>query len=397
MPGPGFDTRTYQIEPMKTIRPLQNGDTIGLRDRALSVCHLPGHTAACIALPEHRTGVPYAGDVIYDGRLIVSLPDSALRTHRPSMQRLARLDVSVVRPGHGHNFGPERLRQLTRAQVTGAAGVTPAPQAERAGWPQAPRPAPSHLRRLIRLHLGTIAQQDRGTRMKLVIFGANGKTGRLLTRQALEAGHRVTAVTRHPDVFPLAHEHLDVVPADVYLEDDVVKAVRGANVVLSALGVPFSRDPISVYSTGVANIVTAMRLHGVTRIVAVSSSALDPRPHAEGGVVLNRVVQPLITRTIGRTTYADMTAMETLLADSDLDWTVMRPSGLFDAEKVSDYRLQEDHADGVFTSRADLAACLLAQAGDGRWSSRRVAVTTPEGAPTLWQLIRREAFGKSPE
>ncbi|MGW5257644.1 NAD(P)-dependent oxidoreductase [Streptomyces sp. NPDC004012] len=233
--------------------------------------------------------------------------------------------------------------------------------------------------------------------MKLVIFGANGKTGRLLTRQALEAGHRVTAVTRHPDVFPLAHGHLDVIPADVYLEDDVVKAVHGANVVLSVLGVPFSRDPISVYSTGVANIVTAMRLHGVTRIVAVSSSALDPRPHAEGGVVLNRVVQPLITRTIGRTTYADMTAMETLLADSDLDWTVMRPSGLFDAEKVSDYRLQEDHADGVSTSRADLAACLLAQAGDRRWSSRRVAVTTPEGAPTLWQLIRREAFGKSPE
>ncbi|MGW5257646.1 hypothetical protein ACWERW_32720 [Streptomyces sp. NPDC004012] len=37
MPGPGFDTRTYQSEPMKTIRPLQNGDTIDLRDRALSI------------------------------------------------------------------------------------------------------------------------------------------------------------------------------------------------------------------------------------------------------------------------------------------------------------------------------------------------------------------------
>ncbi|MGW5257645.1 hypothetical protein ACWERW_32715 [Streptomyces sp. NPDC004012] len=68
--------------------------------------------------------MPYAGDVIYGGRLIVSLPDSALRAHRPGMQRLARLDVSVVRPGHGHNFGPERLRQLTRAHVTGA-GASP--------------------------------------------------------------------------------------------------------------------------------------------------------------------------------------------------------------------------------------------------------------------------------
>ncbi|MCW7946575.1 NAD-dependent epimerase [Streptomyces hygroscopicus] len=233
--------------------------------------------------------------------------------------------------------------------------------------------------------------------MKLILFGANGKAGRRLTRQALEAGHRVTAVTRHPDVFPLAHEHLDVVKADVYVEDDVVKAVHGADAVLSMLGVPFSRDPISIYSAGVANIVAAMRRHGVTRIVTVSSSALDPRPHADGGIVLNRVLQPLITRTIGKTTYADMTAMETLLADSDLDWTVLRPSGLFDAKTVSDYRLQEDHADGIFTSRADLAACLLAQAGDRRWSGRRVAVTTTAGAPTLWQLIRREALGKSPE
>ena len=66
------------------------------------------------------------------------------------------------------------------------------------------------------------------------------------------------------------------------------------------------------------------------------------------------VSTPLITRTIGRTTYADMSAMETLLAGSGLDWTVLRPSGLFDAETVSDYRLQEDHADGIFTSRADL-------------------------------------------
>lgn len=35
--------------------------------------------------------------------------------------------------------------------------------------------------------------------MNLTIFGANGPTGRLLTRLAIDAGHRVVAVTRHPD------------------------------------------------------------------------------------------------------------------------------------------------------------------------------------------------------
>jgi uncharacterized protein YbjT (DUF2867 family) len=45
--------------------------------------------------------------------------------------------------------------------------------------------------------------------MRLVIFGANGPTGRQLTSQALAAGHEVTAVTRHPDQGP-ARENLAV-------------------------------------------------------------------------------------------------------------------------------------------------------------------------------------------
>jgi uncharacterized protein YbjT (DUF2867 family) len=106
------------------------------------------------------------------------------------------------------------------------------------------------------------------------------------------------------------------------------------------------------------------------------------------------VIQPLVAATIGRSTYRDMRAMETLVRDSDLDWTIVRPSGLFDADEITGYRQTENHSDGVFTSRADLAACLLAQATDTTWVGRTVAVTTAEGTPTLWSVLRREAFGK---
>jgi hypothetical protein len=70
----------------------------------------------------------------------------------------------------------------------------------------------------------------------------------------------------------------------------------------------------------------------------------------------------------------------------------MRPSGLFDAPAVSSFELHENQADGVFTSRADLAASMLAQATSTKWIRKKVAVTTSEGAPTLLQMIRREAF-----
>ena len=110
--------------------------------------------------------------------------------------------------------------------------------------------------------------------------------------------------------------------------------------------------------------------------------------------LLNRVLQPLVTATIGKTTYADMRRMEDLVRGSDLEWTIMRPSGLFDAPGVTAYELHEDQAPGIFTSRADLAASMLDQATDTRFVRKAAAVTTSEGAPTLFQMIRREALKK---
>ncbi len=227
--------------------------------------------------------------------------------------------------------------------------------------------------------------------MRIVIFGANGATGRLLTRQALDAGHDVVAVTRRPREFPIEHADLTVADGDVHDRRAAAYAVAGADAVLSTLGVPFTRKPITVYSEGVASIAAAMQRHRVSRLVVVSSAGTEPTRHADGGFLLNRVMQPLVTATIGRTTYADMREMERFLRAGPLDWTVMRPGGLFDADGISAYELREDHSDRVFTSRPDLAASILAQATSADWSRRCVAVNTVQGAPTLIQMFRREA------
>ena len=181
-----------------------------------------------------------------------------------------------------------------------------------------------------------------------------GPTGRQLTQQALASGHQVTGVTRHPDAFPIRHDRLTVAIADVHDARAVANAVRSAEAVLSALGLPFGRKPITVYSDGVGNIVAGMSGHGIKRLVVISSSATEPRHHADGGFLLNRVPQPVIVATIGKTVYADMRRMEQLVAATDLAWTVMRPSGRFDISQITDYRLDENHAPGVYTARSDL-------------------------------------------
>ncbi len=225
--------------------------------------------------------------------------------------------------------------------------------------------------------------------MRIVIFGASGSTGRLLTEQALAAGHDVVAVTRRPADFPIGHQQLSVVEADVHDAQAVDRAVDGADVVLSTLGVPFTRKPVNIYSDGIRNIIAAMSRHRVQRVVVVTSSATEPHHHADGGFLPYRVLLQLVIATFGKTSISDMRRMEALLRNSDLGWTIMRPSKLFDAPGVSSYELHEGQAPGIFTSRADLAASMLKQATDDRFVRKAVEVTTSQGVPTLLQLFRR--------
>jgi putative NADH-flavin reductase len=232
--------------------------------------------------------------------------------------------------------------------------------------------------------------------MKLVVFGANGPTGQLLTKQALDEGHTVTAITRHPETFTLRHERLQVMGGDVFDFSSVEKAVAGQDAVLSTLGVPFSRKPITVYSRGITHIMQAMKQYGVRRLVCVSSSATDPQAEPERGFFFEKILQPLIINTIGKTMYADMKRMETLVMTSDLDWTVVRPSGLFHTPVVTAYQTAEVHLSGIFTSRADLADCILQQLSNDRYLRKFVAVATVSEKPNLFAFLGKEAFQRQP-
>jgi hypothetical protein len=128
--------------------------------------------------------------------------------------------------------------------------------------------------------------------MKLAVFGANGPTGRLLTRLAPHEDHDVVAFTRHPDAFSIQHRRLEVVGGDVHDAAAVASAIDGTAAVLSTLGVPFAKTPIIVYSDGVANIIAGMHAAGVKRLACVSSSVLGPHPEPLGGFIFEKMMQP---------------------------------------------------------------------------------------------------------
>lgn len=228
--------------------------------------------------------------------------------------------------------------------------------------------------------------------MRIVIFGANGQTGRLLTRCVLDAGHDAVAVTRRPADFPFARPGLTVVGADVRDASSIAGALDGADAVLSTLGVPFSMRSIDTYSTGVRNITAAMQQTGVRRLVVVSSTGAYHYPNRVDTPFALRIVEPVITRTIGKSTYDDQRRMETIVRASGLNWTIVRPSGLFDLPAPTNYVAGEVEPVGGFTARIDLADYLTRLAADAGSIGRTVVVSTTEHTPTMWQMVRREAF-----
>lgn len=229
--------------------------------------------------------------------------------------------------------------------------------------------------------------------MHLTVLGATGGTGRALLDQALAAGHKVTAAVRRPEAVP-SRDGLEVVACDVRDPDAVDAAVVGRDAVVSTLGGVFTRGPVDVYSVGTGHAVAAMRRHGVRRLAVVSSTAIVPGGHPGGGLVFDRLVEPFVARVLGRTLYEDMRRMEELVRASDLDWTVARPSGLFDVPAPTDYTLSEDRSVSLYTARADLAAALLTAVTGEEWTRRVMAVSTTVAKPSILGLIWREGISR---
>jgi hypothetical protein len=137
-----------------------------------------------------------------------------------------------------------------------------------------------------------------------------------------------------------------------------------------------------------------MHAAGIKRFACVSSSVLGPHPEPLGGFVFEKIMQPYVVNKLGKTVYDDMRRMEAMVSDSDLAWTIVRPSGLFEAAAVSEYAVAIDYIGSRFTARIDLADCLLRQALGDTYVRSAIAVATPNAKPSMLKLIWQEGIRK---
>lgn len=194
---------------------------------------------------------------------------------------------------------------------------------------------------------------------RVLIVGATGGTGRQLVRQALERGYAVTALVRNPSRLQVDHPQLTVIQGDVLDEHSVEAAMRGQEAVLSALGHKRFFYPTRILSQGTRNILRAMETHGVRRLVCETSLGIGDSA-GRLGLYFTLFVIPAILPFY----FWDKTRQERMIAESNVEWVIVRPGVLTNGDKRGRYR--EGRRVGSFLStvrisRADVADFMLNQ------------------------------------
>ncbi|MEU7408682.1 NAD(P)H-binding protein [Streptomyces sp. NPDC042638] len=208
--------------------------------------------------------------------------------------------------------------------------------------------------------------------MKLTVFGATGGIGRELVRQALDAGHEVTAVVRDPARLGLTGDRLEVVRSGLTDPQELRTAVRGRHAVLSGLGAR-SRKDAGVTTRLTRTVLGAMEAEGTRRLLVVSAGPVGPAAEGEGA--LDRGMRTLVSAVL-KDVYADLGEMEADLARSGTDWTSVRPPRLQDKPLTGRYRtvIGGFPPKGRFIARADVAHAMLSMIDAGETLKQGVGV-----------------------
>ncbi|NHC16188.1 NAD(P)-dependent oxidoreductase [Motilibacter deserti] len=220
--------------------------------------------------------------------------------------------------------------------------------------------------------------------MKVLVVGASRGSGAAAVEELAGAGHLVTAFARSAPGAPRSDD-VRYVTGDVMDVEALGKAMVGQDAVVVALGISDNplkvrllrraSTPLDVRSRGTANVVEAMRLAGVRRLVVQSTYGIGDtyaRLPFFAKAFFTLVIQPQVE---------DHVRQEQVVRASGLDWTVVRPVFLKDNDKDKDGDDAAAHVDdrdeisGLTVSRRQLARVFLDAVTRAEWHGRTLSVS----------------------
>jgi putative NADH-flavin reductase len=174
--------------------------------------------------------------------------------------------------------------------------------------------------------------------MKIALIGATGFVGSSILKEALDRGHEVMAIVRHPEKLK-PHAKLRSQKGDVSNSDDVARLVASHDAVISAFNPGWSNPDIyNQQVKGALSIINGVKKAGVKRLLFVGGAgSLEVKPGIQS------VDLPEFPAEYKQGALATREALNMLRKEPSLDWSFLSPSAdLFPGQRTGKFRLGTD-------------------------------------------------------
>ncbi len=204
--------------------------------------------------------------------------------------------------------------------------------------------------------------------MKVLVVGAAGKTGSLVVENAISAGHSVSAFVHDRNSYKGPAQQ--VFAGSATDTDAMHAAVKGHDAVIDTIGGKTPYKTTTLERSTAQAIIGAMRSSGAHRLIV--TSMLGVGDSSNNAPLFLRLLVATFLRGADR----DKTAMENMVRNSNLDWTIVRPAILVDQPARGNLKIfpagSSEKAKKV--SRADVAAFLVEQLSSDASLNQSVAI-----------------------
>ena len=206
---------------------------------------------------------------------------------------------------------------------------------------------------------------------QLAVFGASGRTGRLVVDLALSRGFGVRALVRTAARLE-AGTGASVLRGSLEEPGAVAETLSGTEAVCCVFG-PRNPSAAPFCAAATAQVISAMKAAGIGRLVCLTGAMVGTLPHNVS--VPMRMMAGLYRRQVP-TLAADAAQQERVVMESGLDWTVVKPPRLTDGPAAARVRSGVALRVGLLSriSRRDLAGFLLDEIVFARHLRQRVYV-----------------------
>lgn len=202
---------------------------------------------------------------------------------------------------------------------------------------------------------------------KIIVFGGTGDVGQIIVQKLLDKEQTVCVLTRQKKD---SNDRLFYKVGNVLDFNTVEKLIEQDDRVIISLG--FNNSSFDTMSKGTANIISAMNKKGAKRLVCLSAQGAgdswDYMPEEFKKMVLSN--------DILSASFKDHSIQENLVKQSDLDWTIVRPTEIISDNENRTYTVNKPNEMSRFQiSNFDVAQFIVTELTENRYVKQVVMIT----------------------